>query len=124
MSCDRDQYTQLMKWTAMCGVVILALLFVFCVLLHVNLGVLALVCGLLSSLVNLKIIALFSDAVLRGTLKTLPMLLVLVGKISAFLVLVLLLSLLPTVQMYSFLIGFFSFIPGAVVMGVWNIKEL
>ena len=56
-----------------------------------------------------------APAVLKGSLSPLKALLIFSGKFGAFLALVIFLSILPSRELWSFLIGFLSFVPGALV---------
>ena len=115
MDADRRCEYVIVRSTLACAAAIVVLVCAARIFFAAALDEIAAACGAIAGVVNLMLIARISRLLLRGTRSSLSVFLIVSGKIAAFVVLVLILSMLPSSLLYSFLIGFFSFIPGALV---------
>jgi hypothetical protein len=114
MSDSDHNEAQLIRGAFFCGAALIIFVGAIRAAWAIDVDVLWTALGVIAGMVNLKIVARLSQSLLFKS-SPLYMILIIIGKITAFGILVGVLAVLPAPLLYSFLVGFFAFVPGALV---------
>jgi len=117
-SVTSQKMHQLLIYTALVGAVVVIIIFFARSLLLLDLDEVSAACGVIALLLNLKLIAFLGQALLCGVDNQVRLVSVISFKVILFFLIVALLSRLPSPQLYSFLAGFLSLIPAALLLGI------